>query len=722
MLVNNGNNNFINSFLRPQVKINSCKIILPNKKRPNFNNENDNNLKTPEKFQINSINRIPDVIMPNNHSNFYTKTPIIENNNKINYKYSSQINSNYKSKMNSIYRSNNFATNNNNIQNNNFFDNNKVINGGMTQDNFYHEKNSYLLKNNDNEHFINENKSNLFLENSNDIFSPKSQKVLCKSMSKNLKKNNIPYSKPKFDTLKNENIFNSNTLKGVRSISKNSKKQLKTYGSFNSLNIDKSKNIFNEQQLKKSNQNYENSNNNFYLKTPNNKRKNFFFEKKNSDFDNIPNQSNKSFSKVISNYRPINNDIDTHSHSHFNIPVPISLQKKVINSFDFNKKHSFAKETHNKKNTNNYYNNLNNLKKNTVENIFRFNDKQKSIKPIIETKNEEENLEEESIIYNDSILHGESINNSTISIKTIQEKNYFKKYNSLSYAGKGLNFEKQKTNQDLPLIHININDITGFNIFGVLDGHGVNGHHVSKFLGDFIANEISNIKEIAKIKDLEKIYEEFKKNNYSLLSNIFLNADKCLYKNKKIDANLSGTTCVIILQIGFHLLSANVGDSRAIMIYGNNISNTKIFELSHDFKPDSPREKERIYKMGGIVDQMRDSYGIKRGPMRVWAKNQFSPGLAMSRSIGDFKGKECGIICEPEIIEYFINDKSKYMVICSDGVWEFLSNKDVMSMGNFYYFKNDIIGFTNKLIETATNCWEREDIVIDDITAVVVFF
>ena len=119
---------------------------------------------------------------------------------------------------------------------------------------------------------------------------------------------------------------------------------------------------------------------------------------------------------------------------------------------------------------------------------------------------------------------------------------------------------------------------------------------------------------------------------------------------------------------------------------------------------------------------MLNYQGIPAGPFRVWLGNENYPGLAMSRSLGDFLGKKCGVISEPEIIEYFINDNSKYMILCSDGVWEFLSNEDVMNMGNRYYDKNDIDGFINDVVNVSTQCWEREDFVRDDITSVVVFF
>ena len=63
--------------------------------------------------------------------------------------------------------------------------------------------------------------------------------------------------------------------------------------------------------------------------------------------------------------------------------------------------------------------------------------------------------------------------------------------------------------------------------------------------------------------------------------------------------------------------------------------------------------------MGGIVDRMVDFNGIKRGRLRVLTKYKNYPGLTKTRSIGDFKGKECGIISLPEIIEYTLNENSK---------------------------------------------------------------
>jgi serine/threonine protein phosphatase PrpC len=269
-----------------------------------------------------------------------------------------------------------------------------------------------------------------------------------------------------------------------------------------------------------------------------------------------------------------------------------------------------------------------------------------------------------------------------------------------------------------------MNDIEGFNLFGVLDGHGENGHMVSRFTRDFILEEIKN--NTSNIKSLQEIYAFLKKDNYSIIKNTYQKVDEELSK-QKFNSNFSGTTCIIVFQIGNNLISANVGDSRAILIYNDNpkddkLEESKIYELSIDQKPELPEEKKRIYKMGGIVDQMLDGRGKRNGPFRVWAGKQNYPGLAMSRSIGDLKGKNCGLISEPEIIEYELNEKSKYMIICSDGVWEFLNNEDVMKIGIKYYIDNDIDGFVNDIIKTSQYWWKREDIIMDDITAVIVYF
>lgn len=60
-----------------------------------------------------------------------------------------------------------------------------------------------------------------------------------------------------------------------------------------------------------------------------------------------------------------------------------------------------------------------------------------------------------------------------------------------------------------------------------------------------------------------------------------------------------------------------------------------------------------------------------------------------------------------EINEFELNNDSKFIVIASDGVWEFLSNKRVTEIVYPFYKGNDPSGATEKLIEESVKCWKK---------------
>jgi serine/threonine protein phosphatase PrpC len=71
-------------------------------------------------------------------------------------------------------------------------------------------------------------------------------------------------------------------------------------------------------------------------------------------------------------------------------------------------------------------------------------------------------------------------------------------------------------------------------------------------------------------------------------------------------------------------------------------------QLTRDHKPELEDEYERIINSGGAVEQFMDN-GKGLGPNRVWVKNEIFPGLAMSRSIGDYIASTVGVTCVPGI-------------------------------------------------------------------------
>ena len=263
-------------------------------------------------------------------------------------------------------------------------------------------------------------------------------------------------------------------------------------------------------------------------------------------------------------------------------------------------------------------------------------------------------------------------------------------------------------------------------MFGVLDGHGTNGHYASQFAKKYIVNKIKNIPLVKNLAKPKEIYRHLIGNDYKIITDIFIESDIQIRK-EKFNCENSGTTCVIVLQFEENLICANAGDSRAILIYDEKndekLKRTKIFPLSYDSKPQNPSERKRITERGGVVLQDLDENGIPEGPYRVWVKGENYPGIAISRSIGDTDAKEIGVIPNPQIIEYKISPKSKYMIICSDGIWEYISNEQAMKIGNNYYLKKDALGLCNELIKKSTDIWDKEGMGdVDDITVVVVFF
>ena len=327
-----------------------------------------------------------------------------------------------------------------------------------------------------------------------------------------------------------------------------------------------------------------------------------------------------------------------------------------------------------------------------------------------------------------SVRASNKINNEKENdVKEVNHKNGkgFKFYGNVSKAGRNQNGET-KTNQDTPLVHPSVGDIQGFNLFGVLDGHGPHGHYVSQYCREYFIRTFNDYaKQCMKegITTPEGIYTKLKNSNFAFIKESFKNADLQMAKNTQFDKNFSGTTCNLVFQFNKYLLCASVGDSRGILIYDNDTkTNQNIFPLSNDHKPDLPQEFARIQSKGGRVDKLTDQFGNKVGPNRVFKAGQSYPGLAMSRSLGDFQAKDCGVITEPEINEFRINHNSKYMVVCSDGVWEFIQNEQVRDLGNRFYDKNEVGPFCTHLVQQAVNNWEQQDIIREDITVVCVYF
>ena len=257
--------------------------------------------------------------------------------------------------------------------------------------------------------------------------------------------------------------------------------------------------------------------------------------------------------------------------------------------------------------------------------------------------------------------------------------------------------------------------VSYFYLFFLSDGHGMYGHEVSGFIKENLPMDL-NHKIKSKKLDLNK--DDLSK----VIKETFDTQNKYLLRNKNIDSNLSGTTCVSVIYTPMKLIIANIGDSRAVLGKFKN-GKWEAENLSRDHKPTLEDEAERIRKKGGRIHQMRDEDDNFVGPLRVYMKERDIPGLAMTRSFGDYYASTAGTISEPEITEHILKPEDKFLVLASDGLYEFIESDEVVNIIKDYYIKDDIVSCCEFLYKEASRRWIREEEdTIDDITIILVFF
>jgi serine/threonine protein phosphatase PrpC len=193
--------------------------------------------------------------------------------------------------------------------------------------------------------------------------------------------------------------------------------------------------------------------------------------------------------------------------------------------------------------------------------------------------------------------------------------------------------------------------------------------------------------------------------------------DTALNNKSEFDCRGSGATATVAIVCGRELIVASVGDSRCIVgIEAKRDSGLfKCIELSEDHAPDRPDERRRIEKAGGVIKRLPGDV-----PFRVFLKGKSYPGLAMTRSIGDVCGEEAGIVPLPEIRRYKLDPKKQsFLVLASDGVWEFLSSEDVVAIVS-QFDSTTTQEAVDAVVEAAIGKWKQFcPFAIDDITCII---
>ena len=270
--------------------------------------------------------------------------------------------------------------------------------------------------------------------------------------------------------------------------------------------------------------------------------------------------------------------------------------------------------------------------------------------------------------------------------------------------------------------------------FGVFDGHGKYGDKTSNYVRDnieaFLRDAVGEDGVVSDVSDGSPFDMAY--------SAAYETCNQCLHDNKRIDDSVSGTTAVSAWIQGSTIKVANIGDSRVVVArWDEGKGQLVAVALSRDQTPYRRDERERCKAAGarvmsmdmldGIVP-MSDDWGdddVKLGevvdtagdPPRIWHPTEKYPGNAFTRSVGDALSEPMGVFGTPEISTYELDDCCEFLIVASDGIWEFLTNQAVVDAAAQF---RDPVEACDHLVKQAYHAWLDNEVRTDDISCIVV--
>ena len=218
--------------------------------------------------------------------------------------------------------------------------------------------------------------------------------------------------------------------------------------------------------------------------------------------------------------------------------------------------------------------------------------------------------------------------------------------------------------------------------FAVYDGHGGNG--CSLYLKENLHHYIKNFSKDSINEAINLVEENFIKN-------------EALNEKGEIK-DPSGSCGIIALIQQNKLIIANVGDSRLVLF-----KKSALFFSTEDHKPGSPSEKSRIEKAGGTIYQTPSLFPLHQNGKEIETPWRVLPGrLSVSRTFGDVEAKNENlggmknvVVALPDITEIELDDEFNFLVLGCDGIFDVLSNEEILECVKIVIKEKDIKDLTN---------------------------
>jgi len=247
----------------------------------------------------------------------------------------------------------------------------------------------------------------------------------------------------------------------------------------------------------------------------------------------------------------------------------------------------------------------------------------------------------------------------------------------------------------------------GYSLVCVFDGHGQWGHLVSTRAVQTVPYFLLQSKHFPSNIG-EALVEAFQRAHQDVVA---------LALRQNWNIMVSGATAVAALWKDNKVWTANCGDSRCVVA---SLSEKSVIFETVDHKLENPTERARIASAGGRIATTKYSDGVTLS--RCYIGDEDYPGLAMSRSLGDYCVKNYGVIATPDVVCTEVDlSRRPFLILSSDGIWEFLESEEVISQVKETVDKEGADKALPVLHAKAMDTWlQEEGDYIDDITSVLV--
>ncbi|ORY06327.1 protein serine/threonine phosphatase 2C [Basidiobolus meristosporus CBS 931.73] len=258
------------------------------------------------------------------------------------------------------------------------------------------------------------------------------------------------------------------------------------------------------------------------------------------------------------------------------------------------------------------------------------------------------------------------------------------------------------------------NDSSDAWYFGIFDGHA--GKHCSQKLASRLVQQVRHdIEKVAAdvdqditelvtqsmIKSFESLDQEIV---WGSLGEVIVNTEKAIHAS--LPAAVSGS-CAIVGYVdikAMRIYVANTGDSRAVIGSLDSNHNWSPIKMSNDQNTTNKKERERLYAEHPGEESTIISKGRVLGslaPTRAFGDSRYKWSARTQLAVKDHFFPRMRmppahyrtppyVTATPEVLHHQLTSQDRFMVIASDGLFDLLSNDEIVSLvGTYLQQKSD---------------------------------